>query len=56
MTKLLIGKDIDGCWYVVRGSRFQEDFDYPNDWVAEGVGSWERAMRIACEYLGGEFK
>lgn len=56
MSKLLVGQDIDGCWYVVRGSFGQEDYDYPGDWVADGVGTWDRAMRIACEELGGRYE
>lgn len=49
--KLLVYQDLDGTWSVVRGS-FETsllDVEYPDDWIAEGVGSWQRAMRIANE-------
>lgn len=54
-NKVLIYRDIDGTWSVVRGSfetSLLDDVNYPNDWIAEGVGTWERAMQFAREHLG----
>lgn len=50
--KVLVFRDLDGTWSVVRGSfetSLLDDVEYPTDWIAEGVGTWERAMRIANE-------
>lgn len=50
-AKLLVFRDLDGTWSVVRGdfSSNLSDLAFPDAWVAEGVGSWERAMRIVNE-------
>jgi len=49
-TKILVFRDPeDGLWSVVRGPSFEAAFDELGEWIAEGVATWERAMRIANE-------
>jgi hypothetical protein len=52
---LVFREPCDGLWNVVRATHAlkNQDVTIPDgDWIAEGVGTWDRAMRIACDTVG----
>jgi len=55
--KVLVARDpSDGLWIVAYATFADLHDEHYNaaddDWIAEGVGTWERAMRIACATVG----
>lgn len=53
MKWLVFREPTDGLWNVVRATfaELHNDVTIDDDrWVAEGVGTWEHAMRIADFY------
>jgi len=49
--KVLVFREQDGTWSVIRGSFATEEFEM-EDWISEGHGSWSHAMRSACDAVG----